>query len=75
MNISTVDDYAFAHCQSMQKIQMITNNSGCSNYTIKYIRNIDAQNYVVVCTDSHNNGKLVIEGTFYTIQNSPLQKK
>ena len=43
---------------------MITDIGGCSKYTIKYIGKIDAQNYVVVYTDSHKNGKLVTKGTF-----------
>ena len=64
MNISPVEGYTFAHCQSMQNIQMITNSSGCSKYTIKCIGKIDAQNYVIVYTDSHKNGRLVTKGTF-----------
>ena len=43
---------------------MITNIGGCSKYTIKYIGKIDAQNYVIVYTDSHKNGKLATKGTF-----------
>ena len=64
MNISPVEGYNFAHFQSMQNIKMITNSGGCSKYTIKYIRKLDAQNYVIVYTDSHNNGNLVTKGNF-----------
>ena len=64
MNISPVEGYTFAHCQSMHNIQMITNSGGCSKYNIKYIGKIDAPNHVIVYTDSHMNGKLVTKGTF-----------
>ena len=75
MNLYPVECYTFSHCQSMQNIQMITNIGGCSKYTIKYIGKIDAQNYVFVYIDSHNNGTLVTKGNFYTIKNSPFQNK
>ena len=64
MNISPFEGYTFAHCQSIQYIQMITNSGGCSKYTIKYIGKIDVQNCVIMYTDNHKNGKLVTRGNF-----------
>ena len=43
MNIFPVEGYTFAHCQSMWNIEIMTNSSGCSKYTIKYIGKFDAQ--------------------------------
>ena len=64
LNISPVDGYTFSYCQSMQNIQKITNTGGYNKYTIKYIGKIDEQNYVIVNSDGHKNGKLITNSTF-----------
>ena len=48
----------------MQHIQKVTNTGGCNKYTIKYIGEIDEQNYVIAHTDSHRNGKLMSKSAF-----------
>ena len=40
INISPVEGYTFAHCQSTQNIQMVTNSGVYNNYTIKYIKKL-----------------------------------
>ena len=64
LNISPVEGYTFAYCQSMQNIQFISNCGGCNKYTIKYVGKIDEQNYVIVYSDGHKNGHLVLKSTF-----------
>ena len=48
----------------MQKIQYITDTGGCNKYCIKYIFKIDNQNYVIVYSDVHTNGKLITKTSF-----------
>ena len=59
LNISPVEGYTFANCRSMQNIQILTQAGGVNKYVCKYIVKMDEQNYVIVRTDSHKNGKLV----------------
>ena len=66
LNMSPVEGHTFTYCQSMQNIQYITNCGGCNKYVIKYIGKIDEQNYVIVYSDSHTNGKLVTKAFFFT---------
>ena len=54
----------------MQNIQVITDSGGCNKYIIKYIGKIDSQNFVIVYTNSHSNGRLVTKATH--IHNSKL---
>ena len=70
MNISPVEGYTFAYCQSMQNIQVITHSGGCNKYTIKYVGKIDDQNHVIVSSDGHKNGVLITKSTH--IHNSKL---
>ena len=46
---------------------------GCNKYTIKYIGEMDEQNYVTVHTDSHKNGQLMAKSTF--LHNTKLSSK
>ena len=62
MNISPVEGYIFANTKSMQNIQRLTRNGGCSKYVCKYIAKIDEQNYVVVKVDGQ--GQLVTQANF-----------
>ena len=64
LNISPIEGYTFSHCQSMKKIQRITNMGGCNKYCIKYIGKIDNQNYVILYSDVHINGKLITKTSF-----------
>lgn len=63
-NISPVEGYTFSYCKSMQNIQLITDSGGCNKYTIKYVGKIDAQNYVIVYSDGHKNGHLILKSTY-----------
>ena len=54
LNISPVEGFTFSYSQRMQNIQKIANTGGCN--TIKYIANIDEQNYVIVNSNGHKNG-------------------
>ena len=54
----------------MQNIQVITDSGGCNKYIIKYIGKIDSQNFAIVHTDSHSNGRLITKATH--IHNSKL---
>ena len=64
INISPVEGYKFSHCQSMQDIQCITDKGGCNKYWIKYIGRTNNQNYVIVFSDGHTNGKFITETSF-----------
>ena len=57
LNISPVEGYTFSYCQSMQNIALIYLSGGCNKYTVKYVGKLDSQNYVIVYTDGHKNGK------------------
>ena len=70
MNINLIEGYNFSYCQSMHNIQVIIDTGGCNKYTIKYIGKIYTQNDVIVCTNSHKNGKLVTKINF--VHNSKL---
>ena len=48
----------------MQNIQCITDMGGCKNHCIKYIDKINNQNYFIVYSDGHTNGKLIIKSSF-----------
>ena len=37
MNISPVEGYTFAVCESMQNVQVLTGTGGCSKYVLKSI--------------------------------------
>ena len=63
MNISPVEGCTFTVCQSMQNIQVITDSGGCNKHAIKNIGKIDSQNFVIVYTDRHSNGRLVTKAT------------
>jgi hypothetical protein len=64
INISPVEGYLFAVCQSMQNVQWLTNCGGVNKYVCKYIGKIDEQNYVVVFASGATNGKLITKATF-----------
>ena len=64
IKISPIEGYAFSHWQSIQNIQYITDTGGCNKYCIKYIGKIDNQNYVIVYSGGHTNGKLVPKPSF-----------
>ena len=63
MNIYPDEGFTFAYCQIMHNIQVLTYTRGCNKYTIKYIGNIDTQNYVNVYADGHKTVKLVTKNT------------
>ena len=64
INMSPVDGYFFTACRSMQNVQWLTQCGGVNRYVVKYIGKIDEQNYVIICTDSQQNGKLVSKAYF-----------
>ena len=64
INMSPVEGYFFTACRSMQNVQYLTLCGGVSKYVVKYIGKIDEQNYVIICTDSSKNGKLVSKSFF-----------
>lgn len=64
VNMSPVEAYTFAVCQSMQNIQLIKGTGGCNKYVCKYVGKIDEQNYVVVKADPNSNGNLVTQSNF-----------
>jgi len=64
INMSPVDGYLFNACRSMQNVQWLTQCGGVNKYVVKYIGKIDEQNYVIICTDTHKNGKLVTKAFF-----------
>ena len=65
--MSPVDGYLFVACRSMQNVQYLTLCGGVNKYVVKYIGKIDEQNYVIICTDSSKNGKLVSKAFFCII--------
>ena len=64
INMSPVEGYFFTACRSMQNVQYLTLCGGVNKYVVKYIGKIDEQNYVIICTDSSKNGKLVSKSFF-----------
>ena len=48
----------------MQNIQRITDTGSCNKYWIRYIGKIFNQNYVILYSDGHTNGKLVTKTSF-----------
>ena len=64
INMSPVDGYLFTACRSMQNVQWLTNSGGVNKYVVKYIGKIDEQNYVIISTDSHKNGRLITKAYF-----------
>ena len=48
----------------MQNIQCITDMGSWNKYCIKYIGRINNQNYVVMYSGGHTNGKLITKTSF-----------
>ena len=62
LNMSPVEGYTFAACESMQDVQVLTGTGGCSKYVLKYIAKINEQNYCIV--DVNGDGELVTKSHF-----------
>ena len=75
LNISPVEGNTFANCRSMENIQILTQSGGVNKYVCKHIAKMDEQNFVIVKTDSHKNGKLVKKSAYLHKNESPETKK
>ena len=63
-NISPVEGYTYAACQSMQNLQCLIQCNGSTTYVNKYTVKIDKMNYVVVKTQFKKHGTLMLHSKF-----------